>query len=134
MFSDKRSLKRINDPLPECKDGHLSFFTHMGKILVSAALKGHSHCAKMLMVAGADVNTVSLQSKTPLSFVFDLLRRTDNENKRIKLDTTVQLLLKAGAHVNVKNEDGHSFLCLNEWQLECATGKLLLAGCRRKGA
>ena len=127
MFSDKPSIKRINAPLPECEDGHLSFFKDMDEILLKAAKNGHSHCVKTLIAAGADVNTVHWKFSTPLSLVYNNLRCADNENKRKQLASTVRLLLEAGAHVNVKNEDGDSLLHLNEWKSECATGKLLLA-------
>ena len=73
------------------------------------------------------MNTVHWKFSTPLSLVYDNLRCADNENKRKQLASTVRLLLEAGAHVNVKNEDGDSLLHLNEWKSECATGKLLLA-------
>ena len=127
MFSDKPTIKRIRPPLPECEDGHLSFSEDLDKILLKAAQIGHSHCVKILIAAGADVNTGYWKSSSPLSLVYDYLGRVDNENKRKQLASTVRLLLKAGAHVNVKNEDGDSLLHLKEWQSECATGKFLQA-------
>ena len=128
MFSDiKATLKRINPPLPQCYNEHFSFFEDMDNLLLSAAKDGHSHCMKLLVAAGANVNTVDRKSRTPLSLVYDNLRRTDSESEVKKLASALRLLLRAGAHVNVKNKNGDSLLHPDECQSEYAARKLLLA-------
>ena len=127
MFSDiRRTLKRTNAPLPQCENGHLSFFEDMDNLLLSAAKDGHSHCVKLLIAAGADVNTTEWSSNTTLSLIYDNLSQVDNENELQKLVSAVRFLLKAGAHVNVKNKNGDSLLHGDECQSESATRKLLL--------
>jgi ankyrin repeat protein len=78
-----------------------------GTAIIMAAQEGHKDVLETLIKAGASVNDVSTDSNdTPLHLVLKLIR------ERNHLKTLVQLLVKAKANINPKNDEGETPLSL----------------------
>ncbi|XP_021940800.1 transient receptor potential channel pyrexia-like isoform X3 [Zootermopsis nevadensis] len=91
----KEVTSRFNLPIPEC----------WGRTPLHQAVKsGNPACVLLLLQAGAKVNAEDEKGTTPL-----LLAGAgvvpDNKNGVNKYEEIVELLVQAGAHVNVYNQD-----------------------------
>jgi ankyrin repeat protein len=81
--------------------------SHAGTAIVIAAQEGHKDVLETLIKACASVNDVSTDSNdTPLHLVLKHIR------ERNHLKTLVQLLVKAKANINPKNDEGETPLSL----------------------
>ena len=73
--------------------------------LFHAARHGYHDCVKSLIEAGADVNIVDHSGETPLIATANGCIQSISSTDRI---TCIQLILRAGAHVNIKNNNNDS--------------------------
>ena len=90
------NIPALNELCASCKYNYYNTFNdHTALIL--AANTGHSHCVKVLIEAGADVNVRNTLGETALMYA---ARKADGD--------CVKILLKSGADVKIVNFNGEN--------------------------